>query len=51
MKSGQDLFGDAETTERTKKELDALLTGGIPRQPVSSGCDRKVLPIGEERLA
>jgi hypothetical protein len=30
MKSGQDLFGDAETTERTKKELDALLTGGDP---------------------
>jgi hypothetical protein len=27
---GQDPFGDAETTELTKKKLDALLTGGDP---------------------
>jgi hypothetical protein len=27
---GQDPFGDAETTELTKKTLDALLTGGDP---------------------
>jgi hypothetical protein len=27
---GQDPFGDAETTELTKKKLDALLAGGDP---------------------